>query len=169
MSSKQARPRRAVNKKGRNKHATFVKLEGYVLRCDAYRALRPVARAIYTELRRRFNGRNNGQISCSVRELAAELHGGKDTIRTALDDLIAKGFIKRAQKGSFNFKLRHATTWILTEENLGDETATIEFLRWQAAENLEPGTQPSTSGTHPGTRTNEIAARTPSANPKQVP
>ena len=99
---------------------------------EAWRALNPACRALYLELVRRYNGHNNGEISLSVREAARLLHIAKDTATKALKELEDKGFIKRNVCGSFNWKLKHATTWILTEHDLGDEPATKEFASWRA-------------------------------------
>jgi hypothetical protein len=134
MSSK-FRKRGGANQTGRSKYPeTFVMLMKHLLQSDAYRSLKPIPRAVYTELRRRYNGRNNGEISCSVREIAAEVHCSKDSASAAFDELQAKGFIKQSRPASFHYKVRHAPTWILTEENYGTELPTKEYLRWRAIE-----------------------------------
>lgn len=124
-----------VNATGRNKHPRpFIKLDLYMVRSAAYRSLKALPRSVYTALRERFNGRNNGQIRCSVRDLAKDLHCSKDSAGAALKELEAKGFIRCAQPGSFNYKVRHAAIWILTEESLGNQLATKDFMRWEPKE-----------------------------------
>jgi hypothetical protein len=131
MSSKHRRAFRRVDKKGRSKGTEkFVMVWNHVLRCDAYRSMKALPRAVYFELRRRFNGMNNGKIHCSIRELVAEFHCSKDSAAAALAELEEKGFIKCARLGSFHYKIRHASEWVLTEESLGDEFPTKEFMRW---------------------------------------
>ena len=83
------------------------------------------------ELKKRFNGRNNGEISCSIRELTRELHCGKDTATAALAELVEHGFIRQSQPGSFQFKIRHAALWILTEEEYDGAPPTKDFLHWR--------------------------------------
>jgi hypothetical protein len=135
MSSRHQRQYRKIDKKGRSRgQARFVMLEHWLLDCEAYRSLKPIPRAVYTELRRRFNGLNNGQIIASVRDLAEACKCSKDGVQDALKDLEKKGFIKAASRGSFHYKKRHAPTWILTDQSLRDALPTREFLRWLAPE-----------------------------------
>jgi hypothetical protein len=131
-TSEYRRRRRAHNAKGRTKKGDrFVKLDHWLLNTEAWRSLSPAARALYVELLRRYNGHNNGEISLSVREAARILHIAKDTASKAFKELEAKGFVKRHVCGSFNWKRRHATTWILTDYEFEDEPATKEFARWR--------------------------------------
>ena len=117
----------------------------HVLRSEAYRSLKPIPRAAYTELRRRFNGSNNGEILCSVRNLADAVNCSKDSASAAFAELEAKGFIKCAQRGSFNYKVAHAPKWVLTEEPYHDGLPTKEFMRWRAPEE-NGGPKSRTSG-----------------------
>lgn len=124
---------RGHNAKGRTKKGIrFVKIDHWVMATMAWLSLSAAARALYVELLRRYNGHNNGQISLSVREAARLLHIAKDTASKAFKELEEKGFVKRNVCGSFNWKRRHATTWILTEYEFDDEPATKEFARWRA-------------------------------------
>jgi hypothetical protein len=123
---------RGHNAKGRTKKGIrFVKIDHWVMATMAWLSLSAAARALYVELLRRYNGHNNGEISLSVREAARLVHIAKNTASKAFKELEAKGFIKRHVCGSFNWKRRHATTWILTEHEFEDEPATKEFARWR--------------------------------------
>lgn len=134
MSSKrQRRPRRGrgTDATGRSIGSTrFLMLEHWVLKSTAWRSLPPASRALYVELAQRFNGSNNGEISLSVREAARLLHIAKDTASSCFHELEAKGFIRRNVCGSFNWKRKHATMWILTEHPFGDQLATKDFASW---------------------------------------
>jgi hypothetical protein len=152
-SQRHRRPRRGRrhDSKGRSRGvARFVKLEHWMLRTAAWRALPPASRALYVELAQRYNGSNNGEISMSVREAAALVHIAKDTATKAFHELEEKGFIRRNVCGSFNWKLKHATTWVLTEHPVGDTAATKEFARWQPSQ-LNTGPKRGTSCPRPGT------------------
>ena len=119
------------DRRGRSrKKERFVKLDFWLLKMPAWRALGPVARAVYIELAQRYNGSNNGEISMSVREVARFVHVAKDTASKAFYELEEKGFIRRHVCGSFNWKLRHATTWVLTEFPIGEIPGTKDFARW---------------------------------------
>lgn len=140
MSSRHKKKTRGVNKTGRDaKPEKFVMHRHYVLRCEAYRSMKALPRAVYMELRRRFNGSNNGKIVCSIREIVRECNCSKDAASAALKELQEKGFIKCTQKGSFHFKVPHAAMWALTEEELDGALPTKEFMRWkQPAEKCGP-------------------------------
>jgi hypothetical protein len=151
--------RGGANNAGRSKFPeTFVMLRRYLIQSDAYRSLKPIPRAAYTELRRRFNGRNNGEISCSIREIVAEVHCSKDSASAAFKELQAKGFIKQSRPASFHYKVPHAPTWILTEENYGNELPTKDFMRWRVT---EENAGPDKRTVDPETRT-----RVPKEGPK---
>jgi hypothetical protein len=138
--------RSGADKTGRSKFPEpFVLLRRYLLDSEAYRSLKPIPRAAYTELRRRYNGSNNGEISCSIREMADRINCSKDSASDAFDELLAKGFIKQARPASFHFKVRHAPTWILTEENYADQLPTKEFMRWSVSKE-KAGPESRTAG-----------------------
>jgi hypothetical protein len=154
---------RGHDRKGRSRRKErFVKLMHWMLRGAAWCALTPAARALYVELAQRYNGFNNGEISLSVREAAWLLHIAKDTASKTFHELEEKGFIKRSVCGSFNWKLRHATTWILTEFDLGDVPATKEFARWQPGK-AEPGPTSGASCPRIGTLLGEFLKIVPAS------
>ena len=145
-TQRKRRPRRGRrhDNKGRSVGvARFVKLEHWMLKTLAWQSLPPAGRALYVELAQRYNGSNNGEISMSVREAAKLLHIAKETATKAFRELEHKGFIKCRKCGSFNYKLRHASTWILTEHAFNDELSSKEFASWRP-ENLESGPKPET-------------------------
>lgn len=121
-----------VNATGRSKSGPkHVRLYEFELNCAAYKALSVYGRAVLVELRRRFNGSNNGNIVLSVRQAATALGCHRDTAAKALDECVATGWAKRNTKAGFNWKSGTATTWYLTNEPIGDETATKDYMRWQ--------------------------------------
>ena len=132
--SQKNRPRRngrRVDQTGRSIGETrFVKLDHWLLKTAAWKAMPPVCRALYVALSQRYNSFNNGEISMSVREASHEINIAKDTASKAFHELEEKGFLRRNVCGSFNWKLKHATTWILTEHPLGNALATKDFMRW---------------------------------------
>ncbi|MCP5091457.1 MAG: helix-turn-helix domain-containing protein, partial [Gammaproteobacteria bacterium] len=103
------------------------------LRMPAWQSLKPAARVVYIELKRLYNGANNGFISASVRQLADTANCDKNTVGRALKELVEKGFIERVTPGGFSRKNRHATEWRLSEYecHLTNQPATKTFTRWQ--------------------------------------
>lgn len=101
------------HKNGRSK-TRVVYLSYPLIESDAWRYLPAPACKIFIELRRRFNGRNNGDISLSYRE-AAELVGcSKSSALRHMAALIDHGLVSMHTKGQM--RNRHATTWYLTME-----------------------------------------------------
>lgn len=152
-AQRQRRPRRRrrVDETGRSiGPPRFLKLENWILKTPAWRSLPPASRALYVEIAQRYNGSNNGEISMSVREAAELIHVAKDTATKSFHELEAKGFIRRNVCGSFNWKLKHATTWILTEHPFRHEVANKDFARW-SPEKPEAGPDPGTKCPKGGT------------------
>lgn len=117
----------------RNREPKHVRQYEWMLASAAYRNLPCYARCLLTELGRRYNGTNNGDIPMSIREAAGLLRTGKDQATKAFADLQDRGFIKQNVKGCFTLKARHATTWVLTEYRLNDQPPTKEFMKWKPA------------------------------------
>ena len=123
---------RKPNKTGRNQDLKHVRLYGWLLRSSAYRSLSPYGRSLLVELYALYNGTNNGAVFLSVREAARRLGCAAGTAEKALGELQDRGFIAISQRGGFNLKSRHATTWRLTEYSVGDERPTKDFMSWIA-------------------------------------
>lgn len=158
-NKKQRRRRgRPVDRTGRSVGPTrFLKLDHWILKTLAWQSLPPASRALYVELAQRYNGYNNGEISMSVREAARLLHIAKDTATKSFHELEEKGFIRRKICGSFNWKIRHATTWILTEHPFADRLPTKEFARWPS-EKAEAGPNATTECPKTGTASSKLAS-----------
>ena len=116
----------------------------WFMRSTAWQAATVYERSLYLEIKRRYNGRNNGDISLSHREAEALLDCSNTAVEKAFKGLQSKGFIKPQRKGSFGWKTSNkdgrnqgrATRWHLTElpkdlpvrELAG---GTKEFMKWQ--------------------------------------
>jgi hypothetical protein len=110
----------------------FVKLDEYVLRSPARRALTMMERCAYVELKRRYNGTNNGTLGLGCQELADNLGVGRSAAANALAGLERKGFIARQRLSGFNVKNRAATEWRLTEHrnDVNGDLPSKEFMRF---------------------------------------
>ncbi len=117
-------------KKGINESTErFVKLTYPLIESEAWKWLRPMSKAVYIELKHRYNGLNNGKISLSLSEAAHILKASKSSISTALKQLETHGFIKLVKKGYFTG--RKASEYALTDEQLDGYSPTREWRRWQ--------------------------------------
>ena len=149
---RQKRRGRRVDETGRSiGSAHHVRLYSWLLKTPAWRSLTTQSVAVYIAIAQRYFGSNNGEISLSVREAARLVNIAKDTASKCFQELETKGFIRRNVCGSFDWKLKQATTWILTEHPLGQETATKDFMRW-TSENSELGPKRRTRCPKRGTK-----------------
>lgn len=92
-----------------------------------WRSLSGNAIKVFIEMRGRFNGSNNGKIRLSLEDGARTLGMGKETIRRATQELVAKGFIVQTKAG--HFYGRKATEWRLTDCECDGQPATRDWQR----------------------------------------
>lgn len=120
-------------KRGRSTAPQWVQLTHWLLNSQAWAALTPQERVIYVELRRRYNGYNNGRIACSARDAASRCNVNKDTAARGLRRLEELGFIELATPGGFSRKVRHAAEWRLTSDrcDVTGAMASKAFMRWK--------------------------------------
>lgn len=113
-----------------------VRLYRHELECPAYRDLSPEARALLIEFRALYRGGENSP-HMSIREMQRRVGIGQVRAVRAREELISHGFIKVLTKGSFTRKIRHATTYELTNEPPGtsDGPASKDYMSWQPRKN----------------------------------
>lgn len=118
----------------------FYQMHVWVIESPAWKATTVYERALYWELKQRYNGGNNGDIALSHREAQAALNCSNVPVIKAFNGLIQKGFIRAAQVGSFHWKKGggaggRSTRWILTEypTDIPDRalSADKDFMRWR--------------------------------------
>lgn len=121
-----------VNATGRSTHeGKHIRDYEWMLASPAYRSLSCVARCILQELKRLYNGSNNGDLFLGVRNAGERVHAHKDTAGRAFRELEERGFIRPRIKSGFNWKRGQATTWILAEFEFAGQLPTKDFMRWQ--------------------------------------
>ena len=111
------------------KHKRYVGFDYQLLETEAFKYLTGGAFKLLALVKKRYNGINNGHISFSVREGRDLLGCSVNTISRYFDELVDKGFLKIKEKGSFNYKKRHASTWIITSDKYNNETSR-DFKYW---------------------------------------
>lgn len=93
-----------------------VQLPEYLQATEAWATMKPGPRALYIELRRRFNGSNNGQLWLSHRDAAKAICVSKNTVGAYFRDLEERGFIEAVIAGHLGPDgLGRATCWRLDE------------------------------------------------------
>jgi DNA-binding transcriptional MocR family regulator len=120
---------------GRTKRGEpYVRHFRWQLNCPAWKSLSMTARCLEMELKALYNGINNGDLFLSVREAAKRLGVANNTAGKAFKELEERGFIRPKQRGSFDWKLRHATAWVLTEFEYANQPASKDFMKWHLEE-----------------------------------
>jgi len=109
---------------------SFVKIDRWVMKTEAWLALTPQERAVYLEIEYRHFGNNNGAIGLSAREAAKLCRINKDTACRAFERLEALGFIKCRSVGHFDWKVRHSSEYELTRWPYNGREPTKEFAHW---------------------------------------
>ncbi|MBX3499618.1 MAG: SEL1-like repeat protein [Alphaproteobacteria bacterium] len=102
--------------------AQAVHLSPEILHSPAWRGLSGPAVKVWLELRSRFTGGNNGQLTLSLDEGARLLRLGKATVKRAFDELQDAGFIALTSRGQW--KGRIPSKWAMTDLDLDGERAT---------------------------------------------
>lgn len=113
--------------KGRSNKATFVMLRYDLMDSPAWLSLSANAQALWLHIRRRYWGENNGDIPLSTREASKLLHVSPSTASRTFKELQEKGFIAVGEASSFDFKMKRATRWILTDERYNGKPPTNEW------------------------------------------
>jgi hypothetical protein len=165
-AGKVARKMRKLRKA--NPAEKHVRLYRWELQSAAYRSLSLRARCLLVELKALYNGSNNGELFLSVRDAAARLKTGLHQATAAFRELVDRGFIKPRQRGSFHWKQRHATSWLLTEydDDMTGHEATKEFMKWQPDDAVKNKTRlPERQQSVAGTATDERPAHDSVAGP----
>lgn len=126
---------RKVDASGRSKKDGWhIRFYHWELDTPAFRSLSPNSKTLLIELKRRYNGTNNGQIALGLRDAAEVIHATRNTASKAFGELQERGFIRLAQIGSFSQKVRHATTWALNEYPLNGQLPSKEFASFSEAD-----------------------------------
>lgn len=127
MTSK--RKKRKVAKNGRNEgEGQYVPLPHAMLQSPAWRSLSGGAVRVFLELRSRYNGANNGQLSLSSQQAADLLGMSKSTVSRAFKELIEKGFLKLRVRGQWYG--RRAAEYVVTDRSYQGHPASRDWQRW---------------------------------------
>ena len=86
------------------KYTGYMGLDHDFIRSDVMTALTPRAKLLVFGIADRFNGKNNGRISYSVKEAMQWLGCSKLSARAALDELQDAGLIEVAVEACFDYK-----------------------------------------------------------------
>lgn len=132
-------------KRGKRGAGRHVQLPEWLQACPAWASLKPGPRALYTELKRRFNGVNNGQIILSHRDAALALNVHRNTVGPWFQELQERGFTEMVQAPHLGPSgYGRAAVWSLQELPSADgRSAAMGFMRWRP---VQPPAQTASIG-----------------------
>lgn len=108
----------------------FVPLRYDVITSDAFKALSHSAVRVLILVMAQFNGRNNGNIIVTSRQLEATGQIGHTAATRALKELQQKGFLVKTAQGLYTTKM--ANTWEITiVKNNGENRPSDKFKEWR--------------------------------------
>ncbi len=133
-------------KHGKKRGGRFVSLPEWLMASAAWQDLKPGPRALYVELKRRFNGGNNGELFLSHRDAARALAMGREAVAGYFRALKEHGFIVETRGHCLGPSgIGQSATYALTEEALQGKPATKDFMKWKK-QNPRRKTRPSLGG-----------------------
>lgn len=114
--------------------ARFVRLPEWLQASEAWATLKPGPPALYIEIKRRYNGRNNGEIRLSHRDAAKLICVGRNTVGPYFEELEERGLIRK-ERGHYlgPSGVGQTALWSLEEEykNTTGEPAGKAFMTWR--------------------------------------
>lgn len=123
---------RGGNKTGRTP-PKFVQVYYWMMQTEAWATMPPGPRALYIELKRQYNGHNNGAVFLSHRDAAKALHVHRNTVGPWFKALEERGFIAMTRGPHLGPSgVGIASTWALTElPTMDGKRATIAFKEFK--------------------------------------
>ena len=99
---------------GRASYSLFIGIPYFVADSPAFTSLPPIYRALYVDLRRQHNGKNNGDIAAAD-GILGKLGWSHSTIRKGLDKLIEHGLITKTRQGGIASMSKIPTLYAFTD------------------------------------------------------
>lgn len=125
------RRRYKSHKKG---HDKFVQIHHFIMDTVAWKTLKPAHRALYVELKRQYNGYNNGRILLSYRDAAKRLNVSYNSVGGWFKELEKCGFIICMQRHHLGPSgVGQTSHWRLTEHDCDGLKATHDYRNWTPA------------------------------------
>lgn len=136
----------------------YVLLHHWMLKSLAFRHLPGNAFKLMAVLALRYTGHNNGEIALSLRDAAREVGCSLNHATKLFRLLQSRGFIDVTQRGHFNLKTRHASTykanWLpmrRTDHPGLMHEPTKEFMSWRPDESMNATQETQNTLSHRGT------------------
>ena len=105
----------------------------------AWRTMKPAPRALYLEIKRNYNGYNNGTVLLSHRDAAKRMSVSYNSVGKWFKELEKRGFIVCTQRHHLGPSGVGLTShWRLTEYDFNGHKATHDYRSWKPEKNKTP-------------------------------
>jgi len=103
-----------------------------LLNCEAYLSLSPIAVKCLFDVYAEYKGKNNGDLSCTIKVMEKRGWKSKSQLDKARKELLEKGFIVLTRQGGRNKCSLYAITWKPIDECNGklDRKSDVVSLGW---------------------------------------
>jgi hypothetical protein len=126
----------------------YFKVTALVFESVAFRTLPPSALKLWVDLRSRYNGSNNGNISAALSTLRPRGWRSPETLTRALWELLHRGLLRRTREGKpgpFRLCALYAFTDLPTARNdrlsIDGAQPTLEFAHWVPGRSYAPASK----------------------------
>ena len=110
----------------------FVAIYHHMADTVAWRTLKPAARALYLEVKRQYNGHNNGRVLLSYRDAAERLNCSYNSVGGWFRELEKRGFLVCMQRPHLGPSgVGQTSHWRLTEYEYDGHKATHDYRMWK--------------------------------------
>ncbi len=134
----------------------YITIKATVFDSPAFRTLPPSAAKLWIDLRTQFRGRNNGNISATLKTLAIRSWCSSETLNRALWELLDRGLLRRTREGKpgpLRICALYAFTDLPTDRNdrhgIEGGPATREFLSWVHGNSFAPNSKATKLASNP--------------------
>jgi hypothetical protein len=118
-------------KSNKRNEPAFVMLYNFMTDTFAWRSLKPAPRALYFEIKRQYNGHNNGRVLLSHRDAAKRLNCSYNSVGGWFKELEKRGFIVCMQRPHLGPSgVGQTSHWRLTEYDYEGQKATHDYRMW---------------------------------------
>lgn len=120
-------------RKGKRGAGRHVQLPEKLQKTEAWDSLKPGPRALYIELKRRFNGSNNGNIILSQRDAAKAINVHRNSVGAYFAELEARGLIAMTRAPFLGPSgIGQASLWALQELPTADGKPALRgYEKWR--------------------------------------
>jgi DNA-binding transcriptional MocR family regulator len=110
----------------------YVMLYHWIADTDAWRTMKPAPRALYLEIKRKYNGHNNGAVLLSYRDASKRLNVSYNSVGKWFRELEKRGFIVCMQRHHLGPSgVGQTSHWRLTEYEYERRPPTADFKNWR--------------------------------------